>query len=218
MICLEPAECLTTNLSDLPDEPTDVTQALANNLLDVMQNYGLIKNFGVVGVHSHVELAPGEVMFQHGNTTFSHQEIEVYDNVKGTGVPYNYRITSGDSPALLPLDLGDITSGALAARSDLATAMAGNFLKDFAAAAGGHLAGIAYIRPLDRAALENGSIVKNHYNAAKTAGTAAPISPADAATDDAPSFFTRGVGNSTALSQITILCSLCGDGNPWKTP
>ncbi|KAJ7038565.1 hypothetical protein C8F04DRAFT_1255843 [Mycena alexandri] len=186
-----------SNLSVLPDEPTDVTQALANNLLGVMQNYGLIKNFGVVGAHSHVELAPGEVMFQHGNATFSHQEIKVYDNVKDTVVPYNYRITSGDSPALLPLELGDITS-------------------DFAAAAGDHLAGIAYIRPLDRAALESGSIVKNHYNAAKTAGTAAPISLADATTTDAPSFFTRGVGNSTAPGQITILCSLCGDGNRWK--
>ncbi|KAJ6513531.1 hypothetical protein DFH09DRAFT_1251504 [Mycena vulgaris] len=205
-----------SNLSDLPDDPTDVTQALANNLLDILENYRLTKNFGVVGVHSHIDLAPGQVMFQHGNTSSIHQEIEVYDDVKSTGVPYNYRITGGENPELLPLDLGDITSGVLAARSDLATALAGNFLKDFAVASAGHLAGIAYIRPIDRAALENGAIVKNHYNAAKTAGTAAPIKLADVTTNDAPSLFTRGVGNSTAASDITILCELCGIPNPWK--
>jgi hypothetical protein len=82
-----------------------------------------------VGVHSHVVLQPGQVMFQRGNSTFTHQEIEVYNDVKDTGVPYIYHITTDANPELLPLDLGDITSGVLAARSDLATAMAGNFLK-----------------------------------------------------------------------------------------
>lgn len=141
------------------------------------------QNFGVVGVHSHIALAPGQVMFQGGNSTFTHQEIKVYDDVKDTGVPYTYRITTDAEPQLLPLDLGDITSGVLAARNDLATAMAGgNFLNgnniycifplykfkltgmcsEFAEAASGNLAGIAYIRPLDRTALEHSEIVKNH--------------------------------------------------------
>ncbi|KAJ7768549.1 hypothetical protein B0H14DRAFT_3591594 [Mycena olivaceomarginata] len=204
-----------SNLGDLPEEPTDFTQPLANKLLDVLEKYGLTRNFGVVGVHSHVELAPGQVMFQHGNSTFTHQEIEAYDAVKETGFPYTYRITTDVTPQLLPLDLGDITSGVLAARNDLATALSGNFLNEFAAAASGHLAGIAYIRPLDRTALEHSEVVKNHYNADKTAGTANAINLADVATTDEPSFFTRGVGNSTAPSQITILCGLCGQGNPW---
>jgi hypothetical protein len=93
---------------------------------------------------------------------------------------------------------------------------------EFAAAASGHLAGIACIRPLNRTALEHSEVVKNHvcinphqgsigshfwhfqYNADKTAGTANAISLADVATTDEPSFFTRGVGNSTAPSQITM--------------
>jgi hypothetical protein len=37
-----------------------------------------------------------------------------------------------------------------------------------------------------------------------TVGTAGPISLAEAHSDDAPSFFTRGVGNSTAASDITM--------------
>ncbi|KAF8206869.1 hypothetical protein K438DRAFT_1756212 [Mycena galopus ATCC 62051] len=164
-----------SNLGNLPDEPTNVTQPLANQLLDVLQNYGLTKNFGVVGVHSHVALAPRQVMFQHGNSTFTHQEIEVYDDVKDTGVPYH------NGYGLLPLDLGDTTFVVLAARSYLATAMAGNFLK-----------------------------VKNF-----TAGNASAISLSDVGTNDAPLFFTRGVGNSTAASDITILCELCGHGNLW---
>ncbi|KAJ6503639.1 hypothetical protein C8R45DRAFT_1209303 [Mycena sanguinolenta] len=206
----------TSNLSDLPEKPTNVSQSLANNLLDVLENYGLTKNFGVVAVHNHVNLAAGEIMFQHGNATGTQQAITVYDDVKANGVPYNYRVTTGDVPLLLPLDLGDITSEVLAARTDLASAMAGNFLKDFSAAAAGHLVSFAYIRPLDRTALENGGVVKNHYNHAHTAGTAATISLADADPNDAPSFFTRGVGNSTAASDITILCELCGIPNPWK--
>ncbi|KAJ7080933.1 hypothetical protein B0H15DRAFT_924299 [Mycena belliarum] len=204
-----------SNLVDLPEQPTDVSQALANKLLDVLENYGLTKNFGVVAVHSHTDLAPGQVMFQHGNATFTHQEIQEYAAVKDEGVPYNYRITTDAAPALLPLDLGDITPGANAARADLASAMAGNFLQDFAKAAAGHLTGIAYIRPLDRNALENGEVVKNHYNDEKTAGTANAINLADANPADEPSFFTRGVGNSTAASDITILCGACGHGNPW---
>ncbi|KAJ7062075.1 hypothetical protein C8F01DRAFT_1251891 [Mycena amicta] len=143
------------------------------------------------------------------------KEIQIYDAVKDTGVPYNYRITTDAVPALLPLDLGKITSGVNAARTDLATAMAGDFLKDFATVTAGKLVGIAYIRPLDRAASENGAVVKNHYNLAKTAGSAAAINLADVDTSDEPSFFTRGVGNSTALSDITILCEICGHGNPW---
>ncbi|KAF7369263.1 hypothetical protein MVEN_00254000 [Mycena venus] len=55
-----------SNLIDLLDVPTSVTQPLANQLLDVLQKNGLTKNFGVVGVHSHVAIAPGQVMFQHG--------------------------------------------------------------------------------------------------------------------------------------------------------
>ncbi|KAK6984946.1 hypothetical protein R3P38DRAFT_3102347 [Favolaschia claudopus] len=195
-----------SNLRDLPDEPTSVTQPLANQVLDVLEKYGLTKNFGVVGVHTHVSLAPGQVMFQHGNSTFTHQEIEVYDDVRSDGVPYTYRITTDDAiPQLLPLDLGEITPNVLAARSDLAAAMANKaFLQEFAATASGHLAGIAYIRPLDRMALEHSEVVKNHYNAEKTAGNATAISLAAVESDDAPSFFTRGVGNSTAVSEITV--------------
>jgi hypothetical protein len=74
-------------------------------------------------------LADGQVVFQRGNSTFTSSGIAVYNDVKDIGVPYNYRITSGDSPALVPLDLGDNTSRALAARRDLAAATAGNFLK-----------------------------------------------------------------------------------------
>ncbi|KAK7031969.1 hypothetical protein R3P38DRAFT_2522507, partial [Favolaschia claudopus] len=206
-----------SNLGGLPDEPTSVTQPLANQLLDVLEKYGLTKNFGVFGVHSHVSLAPGQVMFQHGNSTFTHQEIEVYDDAKGAGVPYTYRITTDANPQLLPLDLGDITSSVLAARIDLAAAMVNRaFLQEFAETASGHLAGIAYIRPLDRMALEHSEVVKNHYNVEKTAGNATAISLEAVESDDAPSFFTRGVGNSTAVSEITILCSACGHGNPWE--
>ncbi|KAJ6474130.1 hypothetical protein C8R45DRAFT_1011008 [Mycena sanguinolenta] len=206
----------TSNLADLPEEPTNVSHSLANNLLDVLENYGLTKNFGVVAVHNHINLAAGEIMFQHGNATGTQQAIAVYDDVKANGVPYNYRITTGDVPLLLHLDLGDITSDVLAARTDLVTAMAGNFLKDFSAAAVSHLVGFAYIQPLDRMALENGGVVKNHYNHAHAAGTASTISLTNADPNDAPSFFTRGVGNSTAASDITILCKLCGILNPWK--
>lgn len=96
------------------------------------------------------------------------------------------------------------------------------------------MAGIAYIRPLDRAALENNTVVKNHacdlltsyifpgphldfvflsqYNEAMTAGTAAPISLAAVHSDDTPSFFTRGVGNSTAPSQLTMCVDKLGVG------
>ncbi|KAK6977731.1 hypothetical protein R3P38DRAFT_515639 [Favolaschia claudopus] len=206
-----------SNLGGLPDEPTSVTQPLANQLLDVLEKYGLTKNFGVVGVHSHVSLAPGQVMFQHGNSTFTHQEIEVYNDVRSVGVPYTYRITTDAIPQLLPLDLGEITPNVMAARSDLAAAMANKaFLQEFAEKASGHLAGIAYIRPLDRMALEHSEVVKNHYNVEKTAGNATAISLTAVESDDAPSFFTRGVGNSTAVSEITILCSACGHGNPWE--
>jgi hypothetical protein len=74
-------------------------------------------------------LADGQVVFQRGNSSFTSSGIAVYNDVKNIGVPYNYRITSGDSPALVPLDLGENTSGALAARRDLAAATVGNFLK-----------------------------------------------------------------------------------------
>ncbi|KAJ7659044.1 hypothetical protein DFH06DRAFT_1089840 [Mycena polygramma] len=204
----------TSNLSDLPAQPKEVGQALANPLLDVLQHYGLTDNFGVVAVHNHVDLAPGQIMFQHGNASSTHQEIAEYDELKADGVPYTYHVTTDATPALLPLDLGDITSGVLAARADLATAMGGNFLKDFSEAATGHLVGIAYIRPLDRAALENGGVVKNQafaidltgvqYNHEKTAGNATAISLAAVDPTDEPSFFTRGVGNSTALSDVTM--------------
>ncbi|KAJ7919687.1 hypothetical protein B0H13DRAFT_2428719 [Mycena leptocephala] len=204
-----------SNVVDLPEKPQNVDQELATKLLDVLENYGLTKNFGVVAVHNHMVLADGQVVFQRGNSSFTSSGIAIYNDVKDIGVPYNYRITSGDSPALIPLDLGDNTSGALAARRDLAAATAGNFLKDFAAVAGAHLAGIAYIRPLDRAALENNNVVKNHYNEEKTVGTAGPISVAEAHSDDAPSFFTREVGNSTAASDITILCDVCWGCAVW---
>ncbi|KAJ7254182.1 hypothetical protein C8J57DRAFT_1518809 [Mycena rebaudengoi] len=208
----------TSNLVGLPEKPeTAVDKALATKLLDILENYGLTNNFGVVAIHSHMSLAEGQVIFQHGNASSVSQGIEIYEDVKDTGIPYTYRITDG---ALLPLDLGDSSPEALAARDELAAATAGNFLnekhfKDFSAATGGHLAGIAYVRPLDRAALENNGVVKNHYNEALTAGSAAAVSLAAAQTDDAPSFFTRGIGNSTDPSRITILCSVCGHGNPW---
>jgi hypothetical protein len=43
-----------SNLADLPDEPTSVTQSLANQLLDVLQNYGLTK----VGEIHHLKIYP----------------------------------------------------------------------------------------------------------------------------------------------------------------
>ncbi|KAJ7205605.1 hypothetical protein C8J57DRAFT_1541640 [Mycena rebaudengoi] len=78
--------------------------------------------------------------------------------------------------------------------------------KDFSTASSGHLAGIAYIRPLDRAALENNGFVKYHYSEALTAGSAAAVSLAEVQTYDAPSFFTRGIENSTDRSRITTIC------------
>ncbi|EIN04955.1 hypothetical protein PUNSTDRAFT_146229 [Punctularia strigosozonata HHB-11173 SS5] len=202
------------NLDGLTAEPTDLTTEIATQLLDILEKYDLTSAFGVVGVHNHMTLAPGQVAFQTGNATATHVEIAEYSAVKSEGVPYNYRITpTGD---LLPLDLGSATSDALAARTALGAATSsGSFLKEFAQTAAGHLAGVAYIRPLDRAALTNGAIVKNHYNAAKTEGVAAPIAAVDADPEDAPSFWTRGISNSTAPADITILCSICGHGNPW---
>ncbi|KAJ7777642.1 hypothetical protein DFH07DRAFT_951293 [Mycena maculata] len=44
------------NLADLPHQPVDFTRLLANRLLDVLEKYSLAKNFGVVGLHSHVSL------------------------------------------------------------------------------------------------------------------------------------------------------------------
>jgi hypothetical protein len=194
-----------------------------------------------VGLHSHFSLGPGQVVAQYGNSSLVTQGIEVYDNVKDTGIPYTYRITTGDKPALLPLDLGDITSAVLTARNDLATAMAGNFLKgnkyfspifyalenlrkgaDFAEAASGNLVGIAYIRPLDRAAVEHAQIVKLkvcasqlagsnpnlmswQINAATASGIASAVSrQLEDVVTGIPTFVTRGVANSTAASEITM--------------
>ncbi|OBZ74797.1 hypothetical protein A0H81_05243 [Grifola frondosa] len=203
------------NLEGLSDKPTDLTKPVAVQLLDVLEKYGLTDAFGVVGVHSHVQLANGQVMFQTGNSTYIHQGIASYDEVKSSGVPYNYRISS--SGELLPLDLGTITDDVIAARKELAAATSGgSFLTEFASVSNGLLTGIAYIRPLDRAALMNNSVVKNHYNLAKTEGTAAAIPAASADPNDAPSFFTRGISNSTAAADLTILCEICGHGNPWQ--
>ncbi|KAJ7272114.1 hypothetical protein C8J57DRAFT_1506962 [Mycena rebaudengoi] len=151
---------------------TAVDKALATKLLDILENYGLTNNFGVVAVHSHMSLAEGEVIFQHGNASSVSQAIEIYEDVKDSGVPYTYRITDG---ALLPLELRESSPEAVAARGELAAATAGNFLSDFSTASSGHLAGIAYVRPLDRAALESNGVVKYHYNEALTAGFTAAV-------------------------------------------
>ncbi|OBZ71222.1 hypothetical protein A0H81_08969 [Grifola frondosa] len=154
----------------------------------------------VIGVHSHVQLTDGQVMFQTGNSTYIHQAIANYDEVKSSGVPYNYRISS--SGELLPLDLGTITDDVITARKELAAATSGgSFLTEFASVSN---------------ALTSNSVVKNHYNLAKTEAPP-PLSPAASADpNDAPSFFTRGISNSTLAADITILCGLCGHGNPWQ--
>ncbi|KAF7345995.1 hypothetical protein MVEN_01622100 [Mycena venus] len=225
-----------TNLADLPHDPVNFTRPLANKLLDVLEKHRLTKvrcsgssisilsqsnvpywSFGGVGLHSHVSLGPGQVLAQHGNSSVVTQGIAVYDDVKDASAPYSYHITAGDSPALLPLDVGDITSGVLAARNDLVTVLNGDFLKDFAAAASGNLVGIAYIRSLDRAAVEHSQVVKFNFNTAKASGTSSAVGLAEIATG-VPTFATRGVANSTAASDITILC-VCDDWrtscNPW---
>jgi len=196
------------NLEGLTDEPAAVSPALATTLLDILENYGLTNYWGVTGAHSHINLTHGQVMCQSGSESRVAHVVGNYDEMASTNVPYNYRVT--DAGELLPLDLGPITSEVIAARSALAAATAdGCFLREFSTASKGVMAGIAYIRPIERHALEYDSIVMNRYDLSTSIGIASTIPLSQISRHGAVSFYTRGIGHLASRAQATDECDDC---------
>jgi hypothetical protein len=199
---------LVSTVTNLPEGLEYIGNPTIIKLLDILEQYGLTKNFGVNVLHKHFPLDDGEVLYETDDVS-SNITIGKFSDIKRNSAPHNYYIAqTSDGPQLFPLDYGPINPNVKAARIALSQAVDKGFLPDFLAATSGKYIGIGLILNVYRAALAQGKVLFNRVHKNEAHKDPTFYSDFEVIDNHTTSFYTRGIASSKSLEQV-VECDSC---------